>query len=72
MAQFGYYKQPTPAKWRKIGDAILLGTTSLSGMIMGLPLTDHQQLWTIFILNGVGVFGKIITNFFKEDESETK
>lgn len=62
-----HFYQPTPAKWRKIGDTILVGCTSLSGMIMGLPLTDNAKLWVIFTLNGVGVAGKMLTNFFKDD-----
>lgn len=61
-----YYK-PTPALFRRIGDAILIGCTSISTGVMGLPITDHQKLWAVFIINAVGVFGKIITNFFKED-----
>lgn len=63
------YKRPTPAKWRKIGDAILLGSTSLSAMMMGAPISEHTQTWLIFILNVIGVAGKILTNFFKEDDS---
>jgi hypothetical protein len=62
------YTKPTPMKWRKIGDAILLGSASLSAMMMGAPISDHAQTWIIFILNVVGVAGKIITNFAKEDE----
>lgn len=65
-----HFYHPTPAKWRKIGDTILLGCASLSSMVMGLPITEHQQLWTIFVLNGIGVAGKMLTNFFKEDPPE--
>jgi hypothetical protein len=68
MSLFDNYKKPTPAKWRKIGDAILLGSSSFSGMVMGLPLSEHAQLWTIFILNAVGVVGKVLTNFFKDED----
>ena len=64
------YKAPTPVKWRKIGDAILLFSTSMSAMVMGLPLSEHAKLWTIFILNGIGVIGKVITNLFKEEENK--
>lgn len=64
------YKAPTPVKWRKIGDAILLISTSLSTMIMGLPVSEHQQLWLIFGVNCTGVLGKVITNFFKEEENK--
>lgn len=62
-----YYK-PTPKKWRKIGDAILLGTASLSALMMGAPLSESAKTLTIFLLNVIGVVGKVITNFFKEDE----
>lgn len=62
-----YYK-PTPKKWRKIGDAILLGTASLSAMMMGAPLPEKTITMAIFLLNVAGVAGKVITNLFKEEE----
>jgi hypothetical protein len=65
-----YYK-PTPIKWRKIGDAILLGTASISTMMMGAPFSDKTISITIWALGVVGVAGKILTNFFKEDDTET-
>ncbi len=61
------YKKPTPVLWRKIGDSILLLSAGLSGSIMGLPLPDHTKLWIMFGVNLLGVFGKIITNLFKEN-----
>lgn len=64
-----YYK-PTPKRWRKIGDAILLGSTSLSALMMGAPLSDHTITITVFILNVIGVVGKVLTNLAK-DESDT-
>ena len=63
------YYAPTPINMRKIGDAILLGSTSISGMIMGLPLSDNYKLWLTFGLNLFGVLGKVITNFFKDEVS---
>ncbi len=66
-----YYK-PTPVKWRKIGDAILLGSTSLSAMMMGAPLSETNKTWCIFLLNVFGVAGKVLTNFFKEEEVITQ
>lgn len=69
MKPFDYYKQPTPKKWRKLGDTFLLISTSSSTMVMGLPLTEHQKLWTVFFVNVLGVVGKTITNFFKEDDA---
>lgn len=65
------YKAPTPVKWRKIGDAILLGTTSLSAMMMGAPISEHYQTWVIFGLNVIGVFGKILTNLATTEENKS-
>ena len=59
------YFSPTPKNIRKIGDAILIGTASLSSGIMGLPLQDHHKLYLVFSFNVIGVIGKILTNFFK-------
>jgi len=62
------YYEPTPKKLKKLGDTILIGTASLSAMMMGAPFTDTQKAWIIFSLNVVGVVGKMITNLFKEDD----
>lgn len=63
-----YYKIPTAPKWRKIGDTILLGCSSLSIAVMNLPLTDNQIKWVVFSINVVGIAGKLISNLFKEEE----
>ena len=60
------YAAPTPIKWRKIGDSVLVGTSGMSAVLMGAPLPEHYTIWMIFGLNVVGVGGKIITNFFSE------
>lgn len=62
------YAAPTPVKWRKIGDAILLGSTGLSALMMGTPIPDRVQTWVVFGLNVLGLAGKIITNFFTEED----
>jgi hypothetical protein len=62
------YTAPTPVKWRKIGDAILLGSTGLSALMMGAPIPDKVQVWIVFGLNVLGLIGKIITNFFTEED----
>ena len=64
------YYHPTPKVWRKVGDTILLGCTSLSAMMMGAPLSETHKTWAIFSLNVFGVLGKMLTNLFKEDNSE--
>jgi len=72
-----YYK-PTPRKWRKIGDTILaVGTFITAG-----SLIQYEQLKEVFSPQEVkiiiatafvlGVSGKFLTNFFKEEETEAK
>lgn len=62
------YTAPTPVKWRKIGDSVLVGTSGMSAIMMGAPLPEHVTIWLIFVLNVVGVGGKVITNFFHEEK----
>jgi hypothetical protein len=50
----GFYK-PTPAKFRKIGDALLVGST-----IVSAQYTDSPKVMLISQL--VGLIGKLITN----------
>jgi uncharacterized PurR-regulated membrane protein YhhQ (DUF165 family) len=71
------YYSPTPKKWRKIGDAILaVGTAVTAG---GLVAFDQlQEIYTakelkiiIGIAFALGVIGKFLTNFFKEEDSNS-
>lgn len=66
------YWAKTPIRMRKIGDAILIGTASLSAMMMGAPLSEAAKTWVIFVLNVVGVAGKIISNMFKDVPPEAE
>jgi hypothetical protein len=61
------YYQPTPTKWRKIGDAILLITATLSTLMMTAPFSDKVISITVWVLSVVGVVGKVLTNFFKDE-----
>lgn len=73
MGMIDNYKKPTPVIWRKIGDSILLATMTMSGMVMTLPITEHQKLWANFAINCLGIAGKIITNLFvPKEEGEKK
>lgn len=69
------YWKPTPKKWRKIGDTILaVGTFITAG-----SLVAYDQMKEIFTPQEVkviiasafvlGVAGKFLTNFFKEEEA---
>ena len=55
-----YYK-PTPVKWRKIGDALLIISTTISSFSMYENI--HWLAMTSLI---TGVLGKLLTNFFTE------
>lgn len=63
------FYRPTPVLFRKLGDTILIGCTSLSAVMMGAPIDERTRSWVIIGLNILGVAGKMITNFFKEDGS---
>lgn len=65
MTALKNYYHPTPKRWRQIGDAVLVGSTSLSAMMMGAPFEEHTKTWIIFSLNVLGVAGEVITNFAK-------
>jgi len=71
-----FYK-PTPKKWRKIGDAILaVGTAVTAGGLMGFDQLEQifsaKELKIIIgIFFTLGVIGKFLTNFFKEDTTNT-
>jgi len=65
----GKFYSPTPVKIRKIGDAILFGTSALGTLMMGAPFDEHTKTLVIWALGVVGVLGKVITNFFKEDNA---
>lgn len=72
------YWKPTPKKWRKIGDGFLAAASILS--IGGLWQFDNlkevftpTEIKTLIVSSIVlGVLGKFLTNFFKEDSSENE
>lgn len=73
-----HYYKPTPAKWRKIGDSILVtGVFITSGGLMAFDtlqkiFTTTELKTVIAIALIMGVLGKFITNFFKDDTTEVK
>jgi hypothetical protein len=52
----GYYK-PTPAKFRKVGDALLVGSALVS-----TQFGDNPKV--MLITQIAGIVGKFLTNFF--------
>jgi len=67
------YWKPTPKKWRKIGDTFLAVSSVLA--IGGLWQFDNlKDIFTPFEIKSMivtsivlGVLGKFLTNFFKEE-----
>lgn len=78
MSVLKNYWKPTPKKWRLIGDTILATAT----FITGGSLIAYDQLKEIFTPQEVkiviasafilGVVGKFLTNFFKQEETKTE
>jgi len=60
-----YYK-PTPAKMRKLGDALLGCSQFMSGYAI---IMDEKYIAISCI--AIGTIGKFLTNFFTEDNATT-
>lgn len=60
---FKNYYQPTPKKYRMIGDALLI----ISSAFSGYNFMSNQEEWGLFFLI-LGTIGKILTNFKIEED----
>lgn len=60
---------PVKRLYRQIGDSLILGTTSISAFIMTAPFSPKTIQITVFVLNIIGVAGKLISNLFKEENN---
>jgi hypothetical protein len=56
------YWHPTPLALRKLGDSLL----AVSTFIVGYSILE-QHKWLAFTALGLGVLGKFLTNFFKNE-----
>jgi len=57
------YWSSTPKKWRKLGDALLGASTTITGF--AIANDNHYIAYAALIC---GVLGKVITNLFTETE----
>ena len=57
-----HYYKPTPAKLRKLGDALLGTATFVTGLSI---ISNYKTVAIIAVV--VGAIGKFLTNFFTED-----
>jgi hypothetical protein len=56
------YYQPTPTKWRKLGDALLGVSTTITTFAI------YQEMkWIAITALTLGVVGKFLSNFFTEE-----
>ena len=53
---------PTPKKWRKIGDALLATSTTITSFAI---YEDAKAVAIVALV--LGSLGKFLTNFFSED-----
>ena len=65
------YFKATPKKWRVIGDSLLavsvfITENALSSLQSGQATAD-EVLWVARGAIAIGVIGKFLTNFFKEE-----
>jgi len=58
-----HYYAPTPNRWRKLGDALLGVSTTITGFAI-----MEEYKWLAISALSLGVIGKFLTNFFKEDD----
>ena len=56
------YMQPTPKKWRRLGDALLGAST----MITTYAIADDLPKWISITALMLGVVGKFLSNLFTE------
>jgi hypothetical protein len=61
------YKKPTPKKMRKLGDALLAVSTTISLY----AITEEMKALALGAVI-LGAVGKFLTNFFAEEEVEEK
>lgn len=62
MALKEKYYAPTPTKWRKLGDALLGVSTTITGFAI-----YEETKWIAITALVIGVAGKFLSNFFTEE-----
>lgn len=62
MKKIKNYYKPTPIKWRKLGDALLGASTTITGFAI-----YNEVKWIAYVALSIGVIGKFLSNFFTEE-----
>ena len=63
------YKKPTPIRWRKIGDYILVITGLVQTQLPMLPFADNVKMYVGMAVNFIGISLKFWTNTKKDDDT---
>ena len=63
MKHVKHYYKPTPVKWRKLGDALLGISTTITGFAI-----YEEVKWLAISALALGVIGKFLTNFFSDTD----
>jgi len=63
MKHVKHYYKPTPVRWRKLGDALLGISTTITGFAI-----YEEVKWLAISALALGVIGKFLTNFFSETD----
>lgn len=59
------YAKPTPAKYRKLGDALLSVSTAITGFAI-----YEEMKWLAMVALILGSAGKFLTNFFADEDGD--
>lgn len=76
MGLWDKFNAPTPAKWRRIGNALLyscgaIGAAGLFGFDELKDIfTDKELKWIIGVTLIIGFVSKFLTSFFSTDNSK--
>ena len=62
MKKLNKYYSPTPVKWRKLGDALLGVSTTITGFSI---YNDMKEVAIAALV--LGSIGKFLSNFFTEE-----
>jgi len=63
MKHVKHYYKPTPVRWRKLGDALLGISTTITGFAI-----YEEVKWLAISALALGVIGKFLTNLFSETD----
>ena len=67
--------KPTPRKYKRIGNILLIIGGGLTTSIMGIPdaaLSTEVKIWVVFAVNQITTAGKLFTSMYAEDVEENK